>query len=392
MAKGLEDTAFYVYNRLVSLNEVGGEPERFGITPIQFHRANAERQLRWPFSMLTTSTHDTKRSEDVRARISVLSERPAVWEKAVAEWSAHNARFKTDFDGALAPDPNEEWLLYQTLIGSLPFRMSTPAEIADYTERVVAYMRKATKEAKVNTSWMNADPEYDAAIETFVRRLLDPANGFLDRIAPLAREVSWHGMWGSLSQTLLRCTAPGVPDLYQGNEIWDFSLVDPDNRRPVDYTLRGKLLDDVLANKARGAAYLRELVATPEDGRVKMFVIHAALAARARWPEVFGAHAAYVPLTARGPHADHVIAYARRHAKEEIVTVVSRFTAKLLDGAIAPPIGACWADDALLVAPGRFLDLSSGRSIDVGDDDEGSALSLSEVFADCPVALLRRIE
>ncbi len=390
MAKGLEDTAFYVYNRLVSLNEVGGEPERFGVSIAQFHRANALRQQHWPFEMLTTSTHDTKRSEDVRARISVLSERPAAWAKSVAEWSQHCAQFKTDNDGTRAPDANEEWLLYQTILGSLPFAPTSAEEHARYIDRVVEYMRKATKEAKVNTSWLNADAGYDAAIESFVRSVLDPANGALERMAPLAREVAFHGMWGSLSQTLLRCTAPGVPDLYQGNEIWDFSLVDPDNRRAVDYALREKLLDDVLGNVARGADYLRDLVANASDGRIKMFVIHATLAARARWPEVFGAASTYTPLAVHGEHADHVIAFSRTHGSDMLVTVAARFTAKLTNGEIASPVGGCWRGDRVAVPPGRYTDLFSRATFETRDDGDGAYLALDEVFALAPVALLTR--
>ncbi|MCK6588497.1 MAG: malto-oligosyltrehalose synthase [Polyangiaceae bacterium] len=401
MAKGLEDTAFYNYNRLVSLNEVGGEPERYGQSAQLFHRVNADRQRLWPCSMLTTSTHDTKRGEDVRARISVLSELPQAWEGAIRRLSGAAEKFKTDLDGQLAPDRNEEYLLYQTLIGSYPAKAALLAEGGggagagaapekDYIDRIVAYMRKATKEAKVNTSWINANPEYDAALETFVRGLLSPEGPFALHLAPLALLCAYHGMWGALSQALLKLTAPGVPDIYQGNEMWDDSLVDPDNRRPVDYNVRAAALAEVRARRGEGRDLARELTQTAADGRIKLFVTMVALEARRNLREAFGSQAAYIPQTAAGPHAEHVVAFTRRAGEEEVVVVAPRLTAKLCGGRREPPLGAIWSETRIMIAEGRFMNLFTGETVSAEERDGGSALLLDQVLADFPVALLSR--
>jgi (1->4)-alpha-D-glucan 1-alpha-D-glucosylmutase len=402
MAKGLEDTAFYNYNRLVSLNEVGGEPERYGQSVQLFHRVNADRQRLWPASMLSTSTHDTKRSEDVRARISVLSELPQAWEGAIRRLSGVAEKFKTDLDGQLAPDRNEEYLLYQTLIGSYPAKAALlsggggEAEGAGaavdqvYIDRIVAYMRKATKEAKVNTSWINANPEYDAALEAFVRGVLSPEGPFASHLAPLAVLCAYHGMWGALSQALLKLTAPGVPDIYQGNEMWDDSLVDPDNRRPVDYDVRAAALAEIRARRGEGAALAKELTQTAADGRIKLFVTLVALEARRNLREAFGPQGAYIPQAAVGPHAEHVVAFTRRAGEEEVVVVAPRLTAKLGGGRREPPLGAIWSETRLMIAEGRFTNLFTGEVVSAEERDGGTALLLDQVLADFPVALLSR--
>ena len=248
MAKGLEDTAFYIYNRLAALNEVGGEPQRFGLTVEGFHRRNAERQKRWPATLLATSTHDTKRSEDVRARMVAISEMAELWRRSLGRWRTLNRRWKRRIDESEAPDGNEEYLLYQTLLGTWP--LEPFAELDDkargeYVARIQQYMAKALKEAKLNTSWVQPNEAWDAAIAHFIAKILElsPRNRFLESFVPVAEKVAPAGAINSLSQVLLKLTAPGVPDVYQGNEIWDFSLVDPDNRRPVDYLERTKMLD-----------------------------------------------------------------------------------------------------------------------------------------------------
>ncbi len=297
MAKGLEDTAFYLYNRLVSLNEVGGEPEHFGGGVREFHRLCEERQATWPHSMNATSTHDTKRSEDVRARISVLSELPDRWADALAALAEATEPLKSELEDRIAPDPNEEYLFYQTVIGTWPGPGAPPA---DYADRLAAYMRKATKEAKVNTSWINAHPGWDAAVEAFVRGAVAPGSAFLERIAPLARAAAFFGRWNGLAQVLLKMVSPGVPDLYQGTELWDDSLVDPDNRRPVDFEARRAVLADVIEGRRRGRAFAEELVQTAEDGRIKMFVTHVALSMRAKAPRAFGDEGAYAAVAVVG--------------------------------------------------------------------------------------------
>ncbi|MGK4006127.1 malto-oligosyltrehalose synthase [Sorangium sp. So ce1036] len=407
MAKGLEDTSFYIYNRLVSLNEVGGEPERYGASALAFHRGNVLRHKTWPYSMLATSTHDTKRSEDVRARISVLSELPSAWEEALRRAAAAAAPLKVEVEGRLAPDPNEEYFFYQTLLGSLPIesllgppvpRAPDGDALAAYTGRLVDYMRKATKEAKVNTSWVDAQPEYDAAVEAFVRKALASAE-VLGALLPLARVVAHHGMWASLSQTLLKLTSPGVPDIYQGNEVWDFSLVDPDNRRAVDFAAREEALTALRARWSGGdAALARELCAGAPDGRIKLLVTHVALELRRRHPALFGVDGAYVPLRVVGEREAHAVAFARRGQADgrSVVVVAPRLTARLLGGACAPPVGRVWAGSAVEVEPGLYTDLFTGAKIEAApaprgaadEQAEGALLPLDRVLVDFPVALL----
>ncbi|HEX3816655.1 MAG TPA: malto-oligosyltrehalose synthase, partial [Chthoniobacterales bacterium] len=243
MAKGLEDTAFYIYNRLAALNEVGGEPQRFGLTTSGFHERNALRQKHWPATLLATSTHDTKRSEDVRGRMAAISEMPEPWRRSLGKWRTLNRRWKRKIDESESPDANEEYLLYQTLLGAWPlepFRELSEASRKEFVGRIQQYMAKALKEAKLNTSWVQPNEPWDAAVAEFVAHVLDPSpkNRFLKSFLPVAEEAARIGAMNSLSQTLLKLTSPGVPDIYQGSETWDFSLVDPDNRRPVDYAWR----------------------------------------------------------------------------------------------------------------------------------------------------------
>jgi (1->4)-alpha-D-glucan 1-alpha-D-glucosylmutase len=395
MAKGVEDTAFYVYNRLVSLNEVGADPDRFGVDPVELHQANQERHARWPRSLLTTSTHDTKRSEDVRARISVLSELPRAWEAALHAMARAARPFKTARDGPSAPDANEEYLIYQTLLGTWPDSESRPP--AAYVDRIAAYLRKATKEAKVNTAWVDADPAYDAAVERFVRGILGDsadADAFRAALLPLAKTVAFFGRWGSLAQLVLKLASPGVPDLYQGNELWDDSLVDPDNRRPVDFAARRRLLGELLARQGEGTKLVRELVRTAADGRIKLFVTWAGLTLRRRFPEAFAETSGYTPIFAEGPSRDHVVAFARTGGGTVILAVAARLVAVRLAGRVDPPIGAVWSDTRLLLPAelgiARYRDAITGALIapvPVGSAN-GAALALDRVLADLPVALL----
>ena len=251
MAKGLEDTTFYVYNRFIAVNEVGGSPRQFGSTVDSFHSGNMKRADDWPYSMLATSTHDTKRSEDVRARLDVLSEMPKAWGTQVFKWrKANRTRKRTLPDGRQVPDLNEEYLLYQTLVGSWPFAAGPEQNSGDYIERIKQYMSKAVHEAKVNLSWINDDPVYVEALLQFVEKVLTPgtrdrANPFLDQFRTFMPAIELFGAINALAQRLLMITSPGNPDIYQGAELWDLSLVDPDNRRPVDYELRQRLLTEL---------------------------------------------------------------------------------------------------------------------------------------------------
>lgn len=407
MAKGVEDTTFYVYNRLVSLNEVGGHPEHFGTSVAAFHKHNAEMQARLPHTMLTTSTHDTKRSEDVRARIDVLSELPSEWRDALRRWLALNARFSTMADDQRMPDVNDEYLLYQTLIGTWPFELlddgawsARSEDWAVFVERVAAYMAKATKEAKVNTSWVNPNQAYDEAVQGMVRQMLDPAGGvpFLRDIAAFSRRVAFFGRFNSLSQTLLKLTAPGVPDIYQGCELWDLSLVDPDNRRPVDYDVRRRMLAR-LKSRAEAAgddrrALVGDLLATSDDGAIKLYLTHGALELRRGHPDLFE-RGEYRPLQASGARAEHAVAFARTYGADAVVTVVPRLVASLIGGVELMPIGEGIWSDTWLVLPeeeGRvYRNRLTGELLTVEARGGQAGLSVADVLGLAPVALLERL-
>ena len=386
MAKGLEDTAFYRHHRLVSLNEVGGDPRRFGLSVAAFHGANRSRAHRWPHSLLATSTHDSKRAEDVRARINVLSELPAAWKLTVQRWRRLNRRRKREVGDRPAPGSGDEYLLYQTLIGSFPLGEVDDAALADYRRRIDAYMQKAVREAKANSSWINVDDEYEAALSGFVEALLTPgeSNPFLADLRAVVQHLAGHGLRNALAQTLLKLTVPGVPDLYQGSELWQFHLVDPDNRAPVDYAQRRHLLAEVRAlldGPPDGwAAALAPLAADPADERLKPYLTWRALQLRARRPELFR-DGDYQPLGTNGVNAEHLCAFARRLDGQVAITVVPRLLAKLSDereGAVD------WADTRVLLPPGDWYDLLGGRHHRVGDD----GVPAGELLAPLPLALL----
>ncbi len=334
MAKGLEDTAFYVFNRLVSLNEVGGDPRRFGHSVDAFHQASLARRRDWPHAMLAGTTHDTKRSEDARARINLLSEIPGLWRKALGRWSRMNARAKrtiaTYHDReAPAPSRNDEYLLYQALIATWPLQPMDDAALADYRRRIGEYMRKATREAKEHTSWINPNDDYDEAVQQFVAEILRAGrrNFFLTHLEKFQRPLAALGAVNALSQTLLKLTSPGVPDIFQGDELWNFCLVDPDNRRPVDFVLRRHLLAD-LRRRIAGVEFnlaplADELLGAWRDGRIKLYVTHRLLQLRRQAPALFR-DGEYLPLTVHGDRADHVCAFLRRREQDELLVIVPR--------------------------------------------------------------------
>src|SRR5262249_23046640 len=308
MAKGIEDTAFYVYNKLLSLNDVGGHPDRCVETLGAFHAQNDERARSWPAAMLCSSTHDTKRSEDVRARINVLAELAQDWRRIVACWLDKSRTHVSQVDGITAPAANDQDLLFQTLIGTWPDPARVSAdELAAYSDRVTHYMEKAIKEAKQHTSWVNPNEEYDAAVNRYVTGMLAGAkdNPLLASIAPFAQRVARLGRFNSLAQVVLKLTSPGVPDIYQGNELWDFSLVDPDNRRPVDYGKRVKMLSamrPMLDGTGEGLdRQVADLLAHAVDGRIKMYVTARLLHYRRAHPEVFkrGTYESLAPAGAK---------------------------------------------------------------------------------------------
>ena len=373
MAKGLEDTTFYVYNRLVALNEVGGEPGRFGMSVADFHARCAERLRRCPHTMLATSTHDTKRSEDARARIAAISELPDEWRKNLAKWSKANARFKTEVDGQMAPSANEEYLLYQALAGAWPLDESMRAGLAG---RIQEFMVKALKEAKENSSWVEPVEEWENAAREFVAAILEPARGrrFLRAFVPFADRIAELGALNSLAQTVLKCTAPGVPDIYQGCEVWDFSLVDPDNRRPVDYAHRRELLASLDGAKPA------DLLADWRSGRIKLLILQRLLQLRAQSPELFG-ESSYGPLETSGTHAGRIVAFERAIGGRAIAVIVPR-TASALG---FPAIGDVWNDTTVALPPGNWEDVFTNRRLECTD-----AARVADVFAHFPVACLLR--
>lgn len=398
MAKGLEDTAFYRYNRLVSLNDVGGDPTVFGVSPDAFHRANQQRARCWPHSVLATSTHDSKRSEDVRARIDVLSEMPAQWRSSLRRWRDWNRSKKKNIDGFSAPDRNDEYLLYQTLIGAWPFETSDPAQWEIFVDRIQHYMFKAVREAKEHSSWANPNAAYENAVNEFIRAVLDrkPKNRFLHNLEEFQYRVARVGLFNSLSQTLLKLTCPGVPDVYQGNELWDFSLVDPDNRRPVDYSQRQKLLQQLHtaenAPECEPGCRARSLLNSLEDGRAKLFVITKALGFRREHP-VFFQMANYIPLATQGAAANHICAFARQFENDVAIIAVPRLCATLLGDKRQSPIGAeVWNDTILRTPPDfasrEFRNVLTGEQVKVQTSEGSTSLSATDVFNNFPVALL----
>jgi (1->4)-alpha-D-glucan 1-alpha-D-glucosylmutase len=341
MAKGLEDTVFYIYNRLVALNEVGGEPQQFGLSVDAFHDRNLDRQRNWPAALLATSTHDTKRSEDVRARIAAVSEIPELWRRSLQRWRLANRRWKRTINDAEAPDANEEYLLYQTLLGTWPMRRDgepEPVATPEYVERIQAYMAKALHEAKINTSWIQPNEEWDAAMRDFVAKILDSStrNKFLAAFLPVAQEIARLGAINSLTQTVLKLTSPGVPDIYQGNEIWDYSLVDPDNRRPVDYQHSREML------AALPAATPDVLMRNWPDGRIKMFLTQRLLQFRREHRDLFQ-RGEYLPLKANGTFAECCVSFARQLPDKWIVVIAPRLSSRIG----FPPVGERWKDTAI---------------------------------------------
>src|SRR5213083_1715417 len=327
MAKGLEDTVFYIYNRLAALNEVGGEPQQFGLSIDEFHERNRDRLRNWPATLLATSTHDTKRSEDVRARMVAISEIPELWRRSLQRWRLANRRWKSTINDVEAPDGNEEYLLYQTLLGTWPIQPSGEPEGAatpEYIERIQAYMAKALREAKLNTSWIQPNEAWDTAMRDFIGKILDssPRNKFLPAFLPVVQEIAWLGVINSLSQTLLKLTSPGVPDIYQGNEIWDYSLVDPDNRQPVDYRPRRAMLD------ALPASTPDELMRNWPDGRIKMFLTQRLLQFRREHVGLFQ-RGGYLPLGASGTFAECCVSFARRLGDQWIVVIAPRLSSRI---------------------------------------------------------------
>jgi len=394
MAKSVEDTAFYIYNRLVSLNEVGGEPQQFGIELTEFHEHNLSHKRRWPRAMLATSTHDTKRSEDVRARINVLSELPDEWRDHLDRWRDINVGAKVEIDGMLSPDRNDEYLLYQTLLGVWPMEQETEVT-EEFRERIVEYMLKATKEAKVHTSWINPYNDYDAATRSFITAILENQD-FLNAFVPFQKRIAYFGQFNSLSQVLLKLMSPGVPDTYQGNEMWDFSLVDPDNRRPVDYDLRKWALGEIhswvqgdrveLANK---------LVNTIANGYIKMYMSYCALQHHQAHLDLYE-RGDYFALYAKGEQSEHICAFAYKFKDKELIVTVPRLTVSLTHGEEKPPLADVWGDTILplphTLTGIQYLNLFTGETMVSSEHDGITGLRVDKVLGVFPVGALVRSE
>jgi len=400
MAKGFEDTSFYVYNRFVSLNEVGGDPRRFGLSVEDFHLANTGRRAHWPHSMLCTSSHDTKRSEDVRARLAVLSEMPREWRGHVLRWVRFNRDQKREVGGEPAPDGNDEYLIYQILLGAWPFEPMDPARSDVFRQRIETYLLKAVREAKRHTSWINLNEEYEAALVGFVRALLAEGarNRFLADFVPFAQGVARFGLFNGLSQTLFKLTVPGVPDIYQGTESWDLSLVDPDNRRPVDYVQRLDHLTQLEALDALSgpelAGRVQQLLEGPADGRAKLHLIRRVLQRR-RAQEALFREGSYEPLAVAGGRATHLCAFIRRHGNEAMLTVAGRWFARLPSAGVTLPLGeAAWGRDTWIILPPhspwqQAENVLTGEQIEILQHNGDPVFSVASLLAHFPVALLR---
>jgi (1->4)-alpha-D-glucan 1-alpha-D-glucosylmutase len=392
-AKSVEDTAFYRYGRLLSRNEVGSDPAQFALPPASFHTTARERRRHLPRALLATATHDHKRGEDTRARLTVLSEVPAEWATAIGRWTRLNISLKRELDGGMAPDAADELMLYQTLVAAWPLGLAADDRdgLAAYRERVGGWLEKAVREAKRNSEWAAPNAAYEAACQDFIGHCLDP-----DRSAPLAQELAAFaariapaGAVNGLAQTLLRLTTPGVPDLYQGTEFWDFSLVDPDNRRPVDWVAR----QQALATAGSPAS----LIAMWRDGRVKQALIARTLALRARMPGLF-TEGTYQPLRVEGPAADHVVAFARSHDSHAVIVAAVRTVAGLLQSEGDPATAlivprSAWGGTAVLLPRNlqgrRFIStLDAAESPDPLIRGSVGRVRVAGLFTDLPVALL----
>jgi malto-oligosyltrehalose synthase len=380
MAKGVEDTLMYTYNRFIGHNEVGDSPEAFGDSPEEFHQKMLDRQQKWPISMNGTSTHDTKRGEDVRARLNVLTDLPGEWLKTVQEWQQLNKDLKENG----GPDANDEYLIYQTLIGAYP--MPTQGD-DDFKNRVQEYLQKALREAKTHSNWTTPNEEYEAATKNFAVKLLDTDAPFWKSFEQFHKKIANFGIVNSLAQVLLKFTTPGVPDIYQGTELWDFSLVDPDNRRPVDYELRQQLMNELEteANEEH-ENLMSQLWEHRYSAKIKLWLIHALLSDR-KENEAFFANADYIQLTVEGEHASNVLAFARRHQNEWYVVAVPLHLAAICEQQQQEILSVDWKDTRIVLpsdAPANYQHLFSGIN---GTDK--SEIAVKEIFKSLPLAVLK---
>lgn len=405
-AKGVEDTAFYRYYPLASLNEVGGELDAKALTADEFHRLMTHRAGDWPHSLCATSTHDSKRGEDFRARLHVLSEIPQEWEDAFDRWHVMNADHRGEFDGEPVPDANEEYFIYQTLAGTWPLEPFTDDERESYRNRILQYLEKALREGKVHTSWMNPSESYENGVKAFVTAILSPEQQqFADDMSEFVARIANAGFVNSLAQLLLKMSLPGVPDFYRGTEFWDFNLVDPDNRRPVDYDARRHRLKSLCAAAEKDQpAFARDAAGRWPDSDIKMWITSSGLQLRREFHDVF-TFGEYIPLIATGPQANHVLAFARQVDDNIAICVVPRHVAKFASlqsrgsefKPFATSFAAEWADTHLSLPedfPTDWTSRFTGELYTASDSDKsdqeasGAALQLADLFGIFPVALL----
>jgi (1->4)-alpha-D-glucan 1-alpha-D-glucosylmutase len=382
IAKGFEDSALYVFNRLLSLNEVGSSPGKFGLSLSEFYKFNKKRFASWPHTMNTTSTHDTKRGEDVRARINVLSEIPEEWIKKVRSWNKINKRFKKNKDGFIMPDNNLEYFIYQTLIGSYPFEGGSDEK---YFNRIKDYLTKAVREAKEHSSWTKPDIEYESAMHSFLENLLNSDNEFLNDFIPFQKKVTFYGVYNSLAQTLVKIVSPGIPDFYQGTELWDLFLVDPDNRRPVDYEIRRNYINEIAETKSIKISYLQDLLLNPANGKVKMFITYKALHVRNENLQVFN-NGNFIPLEVKGKFKNNIIAFARKFEENFVITVAPRFLTNIVKENELPVGNNYWGD--------TYINLSNFNSQAFKNNFTGEEFTnkdkvfIGEIFKNFPFALI----
>ncbi len=370
MAKSVEDTAFYTYVRFVALNEVGGAPERFGTSIAELHAANELRRARWQRTMTATATHDTKRGEDVRARLAVLTELPETWEIWIREWRALATSHVTTVDEETAPSAVDQYLFFQTAFGAYPLAGGT----GDFIARLVAYAIKAAREAKQHTSWLSPNETYETALRNFVTGMMT-SDAFAASLAAKVDALATYGASNGLAQVVLRMASPGVPDTYQGSELWDYSLVDPDNRRPVDYEERRKALRSLEGARAK------DLLASYRDGRIKLHVLRSGLKLRREMPKTF-IEGDYVPIDG----GEDIVAFARQHAEGAVVCAVTRRPYRVTGGKAPFAIDDVWQSRTLSVPRGSWRDALTGATHEVN----GEGLAASRLFAALPVALLVR--
>jgi len=393
-AKGIEDTAFYVYAPLLSRNEVGGGPDTSLSHPVDdFHRSNAHRAERWPGTLLTVTTHDTKRSADARARLDVLTELPDEWARRVELWRGMSYGYATMVRGRRAPDANTWYHVLQAVLAVWPLHRLEVGELDELRSRLSEYALKAAKEAKVHTSWTEPDHPFETALQTALDALLSPARSprFLDDVDRLARWVGRAGLWNSLARTVLHLTSPGVPDLYQGDELGNFSLVDPDNRRPVDFDHRARLLEEVEHGFAQPPdarrGFLAELVMHPEDGRLKLHTIRRLLGARRDWPDLF-LQGSYLPLQLMGPAAEAVVGFARETSSRRAVILVPRLLASRITADSPGQEPALWGDSVLGLPPGWPRHWTCALSGETLESTPEGGLRIIDAFRILPAACL----